>query len=116
MDIPAPMEAGPSTSALSPAVQNAEMYFLTEENRKLKEQLKNARFSFKDISQEDNLVFKYTGLPTADHFLMLCELISRFELNYYNGWKVEILTREDQLLCTLMGLRLDFPFFDLGLG
>ncbi|KAF5297219.1 hypothetical protein FQR65_LT10035 [Abscondita terminalis] len=84
------------SSTKSSALDSAEMFFLREENETFKQQLKERqkRFSFKDKSSDDNLVFKYSGLPTAAHVLML----SRF--TYYCGWKVEILSHVDQLFST----------------
>ncbi|KAK5648178.1 hypothetical protein RI129_003070 [Pyrocoelia pectoralis] len=119
INIPEPMEAGPSTYTSSPlqssVLEKAELYFLEQENRKLKDSLKKGenRLSFRDISGEDTLVFQYTGLPTSAHFLMLHSLLQRFALKYYSGWNVEIIPPEDQLLCTLMKLRLNLQMFDL---
>ncbi|CAH2100887.1 unnamed protein product [Euphydryas editha] len=98
----------------SDVVTTAVNYFL-QENQKLKEVFAKGerRLSFKNIQTDDLLVFQYTGLPTAAHFLVLVELISRFEINYVMGWKVETINIHDQLLCTLMKLRLNLQYFDL---
>lgn len=97
-------------------ITNVENYFLQKENLRLKEILAKGenRLSFENIKAVDLLVFQYTGLPTAAHFQVLVELISRFQINYFMGWKVEIINIEDQLLCTLMKLRLNLQYFDLG--
>ncbi|KAK4885743.1 hypothetical protein RN001_002014 [Aquatica leii] len=116
VEIPQVVQPTPSTSTvMSPALDSAEIFFLREENKTLKQQLKEGekRFSFKDISSDDSLVFKYTGLPTSAHVLMLSRLLLRFKLTYYCGWKVDILSHVDQLFCTLVKLRLNLHLFDL---
>lgn len=54
----------------------------------------------------------YTSL-TADVFDVLTRLLERFELEYYNGWRVESLSTADQLLMTLMKLKLNCRDLDL---
>lgn len=94
----------------------AENYFLQKENQELKDLLAKGedRLSFQSIKGVDLLVFQYTGLPTANHFQALIDLINRFEINYFMGWKVININIDDQLLCTLMKLRLNLQYFDLG--
>lgn len=70
------------------------------------------RLSFESL-KSDLQVFQYTGLPTAVHFQILVDPLKRFDVNYFMGWKVVVLNMEDQLLCTLMKLRLDLQNFDL---
>lgn len=71
-----PSEPGPSTSA----VQEAEMYFLHEDNTKLKNQLTSGKgkLSFEGISGSDVLVFQYTGLPSVEHFNVLSSALKGF--------------------------------------
>lgn len=54
----------------------------------------------------------YTSL-TYDVFIILEKMISRFQLNYYMGWKVTSLSPANQLLLTLMKLRLNAKNLDL---
>jgi hypothetical protein len=54
----------------------------------------------------------YTSL-TSDVFDILARLLDRFDLAYYSGWKVEILSTADQLLMTLMKLKLNCRDLDL---
>lgn len=53
----------------------------------------------------------YTSLP-ADVFIILTELVKRFDLTYYR-WTVKVLPVEDQLLLTLMKLKLNLKDLDL---
>ena len=97
------------------AATTAELYFARQENAKLKQQLTEdkERMRFSKLREMDTLVFKYTSLPTAAEFDAIVSVIQRFSLTYYMGWKVEALDTEDQLLVTLMKLRLNLPLFDL---
>lgn len=54
----------------------------------------------------------YTSLQ-QDIFFFLVTRLQRFHINYYNGWNVLILPLEDQLLLTLMKLRLNLRDSDL---
>lgn len=54
----------------------------------------------------------YTSL-TSDVFDVLTSLLERFDLTYYSGWKVEGLSTADQLLMTLMKLKLNCRDLDL---
>lgn len=101
----------PCTSSLT----DAENYFLRKENEELIQKLirgENA-LTFEAIKNSSGLVYNYTGLPTVDHFVLLLQLIKRFEMKYYEGWEVHQPPLEDQLLCALMKLRLNLPIFDL---
>lgn len=65
------------------------------------------------MSKRPDLVAHYTELPSASEFIVLLELCLRFPVRYYHGWNVEVITKEDQLFCTLMKLRRNFSMFDL---
>ena len=55
----------------------------------------------------------YTSFP-YDVFVILKRVLQRFEpLTYYSGWRVEVLPFEDQILLTLMKLRLNYKDADL---
>lgn len=54
----------------------------------------------------------YTSL-TYDVFLILLSTLQRFDLSYYYGWKVAAVSPEDQLLLTLMKLKLNLKDLDL---
>lgn len=54
----------------------------------------------------------YTSL-TSDVFDIIVRCLSRFSITYYSGWSVSSISLEDQLLMTLMKLRLGCPDMDL---
>lgn len=97
------------------AQQEAEMYFLEKENEELKEKLEKMtnRFSFEHIKNSDNLIKMYTGVPSASLFEALFDLFKNLKLEYYHGWTVSIIPKKDQLLLTLMKLRLNLLQTDL---
>ncbi|XP_065174752.1 uncharacterized protein LOC135826565 [Sycon ciliatum] len=82
------------------------------EKRKAKVEI---QFCFEFISRKAELVRHYTGLPSADDFRILFRLCTRFPIEYHQGWRVELVPMEDQLLITLMKLRCNFSLTDLGL-
>ncbi|XP_062849916.1 uncharacterized protein LOC134312143 [Trichomycterus rosablanca] len=88
---------------------------LREENEKLKKQLEKQKqtFSFSQISSHPDKVQYYTGLPDAATVLFLEALLSRFELQYHSDWTVQIMPLIDQLLLTLMKLKLNCGHVDL---
>ncbi|XP_072383728.1 uncharacterized protein [Diabrotica undecimpunctata] len=121
-------EPGPSTSIhtekvavslpeRSNASVGAENYFLKEEVNQLSEKLKNlsCRFSFEQIKNNDAHILMYTGIPTSALYSTLFETMEGFELNYYANWQVKILPKIDQMLMTLMKLRLNLPHEDLAI-
>lgn len=69
--------------------------------------------SYDEMSDSDGKVAQFTGLPSKHHFNILLSLISKYKINYYLGWNVEKVSIENQLLCTLMKLRLNLPLFVL---
>lgn len=125
MDIPqstATQEPQPSTSVQPQPTTGASVVVLKAENFLLKTELEKKtqlletvhnQMSFTSICRSDKLVLEYTGLPTAAIFEALYALIERVEVNYYLKWKVQKLSRKDQLLLTLMKLRHNFKHTDL---
>ncbi|KAI5736139.1 hypothetical protein M8J76_000366 [Diaphorina citri] len=79
----------------------------------VKKMFGESRMSFSYIQNNDAIVYNYTGLPTAHHFLSLVKLIQRFEFMYIAKWSNHQLSLEDQLLCCLMKLKLNLEDFDL---
>ncbi|XP_076853658.1 uncharacterized protein LOC143508965 [Brachyhypopomus gauderio] len=65
------------------------------------------------ISSHLNKVQYYTGLPDAATVFFLEALLSRFELQYHSDWTVQIMPLIDQLLLTLMKLKLNCGHVDL---
>ena len=128
MDNPVP---GPSTHTDDPIVSvaqenlpsnsrvvlEAEIYFLNQDLEQVNEKLNQltTRFSYEHIKKNDSHVLMYTGIPTNDLFMILYETMESFHLKYYAGWNVKLLSKTDQLLMTLMKLRLNLPHEDLAI-
>ena len=70
------------------------------------------RFSVSDIKDDHDKFLMYTSLP-YDIFRILVSVLSRFELHYHNGFQVTGIPLEDQVLMTLMKLRLNLRDLDL---
>ncbi|CAH1965272.1 unnamed protein product [Acanthoscelides obtectus] len=51
----------------------------------------------------------YTGIPTSELFIVRFELMNDIQIKYYAGWNVQLIPNVDQLLITLMKLRLNLP-------
>uniref|UniRef100_A0A6P7GDE3 Uncharacterized protein LOC114340901 n=1 Tax=Diabrotica virgifera virgifera TaxID=50390 RepID=A0A6P7GDE3_DIAVI len=99
------------------AMLEAENYFLKKE---LQEALDSAKklsssFSFRHIEGSDEKIVLHTGLPCRDVFMCLYELMDSFQLNYFYGWAVVNMPKIDQLLLTLMKLRLNLVNDDLAI-
>ncbi|KAK0144261.1 hypothetical protein N1851_017374 [Merluccius polli] len=111
-EIPATDEAipGPSKSLLELEIENS---MLKEENISLKKQLDKQKqtFSFNHIAAYPEKVQFYTGLPDTATVLFLEKLLSKFTLN--SDWTVQIMPLIDQLLLTLMKLKLNSGHVDL---
>ncbi|XP_063059206.1 uncharacterized protein LOC134452647 [Engraulis encrasicolus] len=88
---------------------------LKEDNLRLHTQLENQKqtFSFDQISSMPRKVFYYTGLPDAATVFFLDAHLSKFPLKYNYDWTVQIMPLIDQLLLTLMKLRLNCGIEDL---
>uniref|UniRef100_A0A8D8XB18 DDE Tnp4 domain-containing protein n=1 Tax=Cacopsylla melanoneura TaxID=428564 RepID=A0A8D8XB18_9HEMI len=113
---PSPVPGPSSVFESSPAVLNSELYFLRKELDELKAKKKLGEkqiFSFDMICHSDEKVSQYTGLPSKHHFNILLQLILKYKIKYYAEWNVERISPEDQLLCTLVKLRLNLPLFVL---
>ncbi|XP_049898955.1 uncharacterized protein LOC126389348 [Epinephelus moara] len=103
----------PSTSSV--LVLEIENEMLRKENDKLKKELEKQKqtFSFSQISSHPDRVNCYTGLPDAATVFFLEALLSKFDLQYHFDWNVQIMPLIDQLLLTLMKLRLNCGVLDL---
>jgi len=94
----------------SSIVVDAENYFLQKENEELKLKLNNLAiaFTYENLSQNDDLINSYTGLPSNAVFMALYNLVKNVEFNYYLKWTVETISKPDQILMTLIKLRHNF--------
>ncbi|XP_024084439.1 uncharacterized protein LOC106666961 [Cimex lectularius] len=63
-------------------------------------------FSIHNIEHDDKLVQIYTGIPAAKGFFNLANRFTKNGIKYYSGWVVGQLTIKQQLLMTLMKLKL----------
>ncbi|XP_014249986.1 uncharacterized protein LOC106666950 [Cimex lectularius] len=63
--------------------------------------------SIHNLKQNDTLVRLYTGIPNAEAFFNLAAMFSKGSISYYHGWVVGQLTIKQQLLMTLVKLRLN---------
>ena len=112
---------------LSEELSNA---FLREEIQLLRSQLvAPVRFSINNIKTDDSLVRFYTGLPSYSHFLALSQFLSDCSNGMalwagnartnVPGRRTDVaqrtLSRSDELFLTLIKLRRDCPFADLGM-
>ncbi|XP_063045654.1 uncharacterized protein LOC134467494 [Engraulis encrasicolus] len=104
------LEVQRSTELLQ--MENAQ---LKEENLRLHAQLQNHKqtFSFDQISSVPRKVIYYTGMPDAATVFFLYALLSKFPLKYHYDWTVQSMPLIDQLLLTLMKLRLNCGIEDL---
>lgn len=73
----------------------------------------NLQFEFRFIEDSDTKVLSHTGLPSKAMYDLLFETLSKVKFNYYYGWKVVKIPPKDQLLMTLMKLRMNLRHFDL---
>ena len=95
-------------------VQSIEINMLRETMKGLETEIDKARqaFSYKHVEDKPKIVEHYTGL-SPDMFRIVLNLCMRFEISYRDGWKVECVTREDQLFIALMKLRRNLSHIDL---
>lgn len=102
----------PSTAALE-----AENYFLKKELEETKQKLKSlsSHFCYEHIKNNESHILMYTGIPSNALFLTLVETMDNFKIKYYGSWNVKLLPKVDQILMTLMKLRLNLPHKDLAL-
>lgn len=97
------------------AAVEAENYFLNNEVSALKERIEklHVQFSYSHIKGNNAHVLMYTGLHSREIFDVIFETMDKFELNYYAGWEVKKISKQEQLLVTLMKLRINLPHEDL---
>lgn len=116
-DVPGPSTSPASKESmmLSSVVIDAENYFLRQEIIEKAKEIKklSTQFSYDHIKDDNRLILLYTGLPNAELFDALCELLEGIEIEYYYKWNVTKINKKDQLLLTLMKLRQNFPHADL---
>ena len=76
----------------------------------LRQQLseEKARLSAQKLCSDDFKLNFFTGIPNCKVFQWLLSLFENFTFTYYPGKNVLVLSREDQLLMTLMRLRRGF--------
>lgn len=88
---------------------------LKKENKELKMKIStiSEQLSYKIIASNNELIKLYTGLPTAKIFDLLLIICKNIKINYHLKWNVETICVQDQLLITLMKLRLNSPHIDL---
>lgn len=99
-----------------------ELYNLRKENKAMKakiEELDNRlahfrfSFDFSFIQDSNEKIFAHTGLPSKDIFYIVLNTLSKLEFQYVCGWNPTTITKTNQLLMTLMKLRMDLCHFDL---
>nr|CAH7723269.1 unnamed protein product [Callosobruchus chinensis] len=97
------------------ASTEADNYFLRKELDETKEKLHklSMSFSFDYIKDSDAKITIYTGLPSKEIFMCLYELLESVSLKYYYGWTVNAISKIDQLLLTLVKLKLNLLNEDL---
>lgn len=96
------------------AMLESENYFLRQDIDKLvAEKLKLEALSFCHIENNDHIIMVYTGIPTKDIFVSLFKLFENLELKYFRQWQVVNVQKIDQLLLTLMKLKLNLLNDDL---
>ena len=75
------------------------------------EELEGKVFKYENLSSED--ILNYTSLNKDAFEVLLC-LLNRFKpFNYSYGFEVKSVNSKNQLLISLMKLKMDIPFFDL---
>lgn len=101
--------------ALNQTVLQIENEMRKKEMVQLKSQLEVRKhiFSFSQIEQDVEKVQYFTGLPDAPAVQFLEDLLNSFDLVYHSGWVVQKIPLREQLLMTLMKLRLNLADLDL---
>lgn len=74
--------------------------------------LKNRSFGYHSIESNGKMFDFYCGV-TKVMFDLIIELVSKVEINYYYTWSVKKLCLNDQVLMTIMKLRLNLCYTDL---
>lgn len=106
-----------TTENASTAMLLADNYFLKKEVDELKMKLSSLKlsFSFEMIENNDSLISMYTGLPDRSVFMCLFNSLQHLKVHYYGGWIVDKIAKREQLLMTLMKLKLNYLNQDLAL-
>lgn len=106
-----------SSQSTPSVLTDSENYFLKKENTELRTKLSNTHisFSFDRIRNVDMHVTMYTGLPNSRTFKILYNYLEKLEFEYFMQWKVDKISKVDQLLVRLMKLKLNVPNEDLAL-
>ena len=78
-----------------------ELYATQEENKHLKEQLKQSKFGFDSIKDTNAKIFFFTGLQSLQMVMWLLDIVKRSTLVLKGG-----LSWENHLLLVLMKVRL----------
>jgi len=93
-------------------VLQSENFSLTAQVEKLQGEIATLRsadghpvFLFSWISQKDDLVSHFCGLPNAKVFNAILAMFDGVELSYFKNWKVTRLARTEQFFLTLLKLR-----------
>ncbi|NP_001373707.1 uncharacterized protein LOC798124 [Danio rerio] len=104
-----------ATQTPSTVVLQVENDILKKENEMLRKQLETQKqtFSFNQISSNSARVQYFTGLPDSATVFFLEALLNKFELQHHSDWTVKCMPLIDQLLMTLMKLRLNCGHTDL---
>lgn len=92
-------------------ILEAENEILKSENGRLKQSVSDMRLTVSSLNNES--IGLYTTLPDKQTFDLVVNMVSRFPIKYHANWNVKIIPIEDQLLLTLMKLRLNTPNLDL---
>jgi len=97
------------------ATDQAEMYFLQKEIENMKKEklfLKNHPFGYHSLESDNKLFEFYCGISKS-MFLIIVDLCSKVNFSYYYSWNVEKFCLKDQILMTLIKLRLNLAYPDL---
>jgi len=92
-----------------------EKYFLHKEIEDLKKEklfLKNNFFGYHFLKL-DNKLFEFYCEISKSMLNIIVDLYSKFSFNYYYEWNVEKFCLKDQILMTIIKLRLNLAYPDL---
>ena len=95
-----------------PEVSRAIIEARNREIEDLQNQLARARKST-TVDSVKGLISLYTGLPDMSVFETLLFTCNSLGINYWAGWEPQEIERKEQMLLTLMKLRLNLPHADL---
>ena len=96
----------------NPEIAKAMIDQLKRENESLKLSVQYAKRKM-TVESVQNLIPLYTGLPNISIFNSLLETCESRGLSYWSGWEPHAILKKEQLLLTLMKLRLNLPHADL---